>query len=210
MYSKLQYISQGNDSAAQLKNIQQSLDAGCDWVQLRFKNKQEMLASSLAEKVKLLCQQYKSVFIVNDFVDIAKQVDADGLHLGLTDGSIVEARKILGDTKIIGGSANTLADVIQRMNKNCNYVGLGPFRHTITKEKLSPILGIEGYKKIIAQLDETQLKTPIYAIGGILPEDAESIAESGIYGVAVSGVISYAVDKKQIVEQFKTSLYATT
>ena len=210
MYSKLQYISQGNDSATQIKNIQQSLDAGCDWVQLRFKNKQEMLATFLAEKVKDLCLQYKAIFIVNDFIDIAKQVDADGLHLGLTDDSIAEARRVLGESKIIGGSANTLNDVIQRMNEKCNYIGLGPYRHTTTKEKLSPIVGIEGYKKIIAQLNEAQLKTPIYGIGGILPEDAETIAESGIYGVAVSGIITTALNKKQIVEQFKTSLYATT
>lgn len=210
MYHKLQYISQGNTSNEHLKNIQEALDAGCLWIQLRMKNFDEQEIENSANKVRLLCDKHKAVFIMNDNVAIAKKCKADGVHLGLSDMSVKEARELLGDDKIIGGTANTIEDVLQRINETCNYIGLGPFRFTSTKDKLSPILGLEGYKNIISKLNETQQQIPVYAIGGVLAGDVESIINTGIYGVAVSGIITKAENKTQIVEQFNNTLYATT
>lgn len=210
MYHKLQYISQGTTSLEHLQNIQEALNAGCLWIQLRMKNFSEEEIETTANNVRLLCDTHKAEFILNDNVVIAKNCKADGVHLGLSDMSLTEARNILGDDKIIGGTANTVEDVLQRINEKCNYIGLGPFRFTNTKDKLSPILGLEGYKSIISQLNETQQQTPVYAIGGVLPDDVESIINTGIYGVAVSGIITNAENKTQIVEQFNNTLYATT
>jgi thiamine-phosphate pyrophosphorylase len=210
MYPKLQYISQGNSSAEHLKNIQEALDAGCRWIQLRLKKESAQEIEIAAMKVRTLCDQYNAVFILNDQVEIAKKCDADGVHLGLSDLSVQKAREIIGEQKIIGGTANTLNDVLKRINEKCNYIGLGPFRFTTTKEKLSPILGAEGYKQIISQLNDEQIKTPIYAIGGVLDSDIEVIMNTGIYGIAVSGIITQAKDKKNMVEQFNTSLHAIT
>ena len=210
MYHKLQYISQGNTSTEHLKNIQEALDAGCLWIQLRMKNFSSEEIENTANNVRLLCDKHKAVFIMNDNVTIAKNCKADGVHLGLSDMSVKEARKILGDDKIIGGTANTITDVLQRINENCNYIGLGPFRFTSTKDKLSPILGAEGYKNIISKLNETQQQTPVYAIGGVLADDVECIVNSGIYGVAVSGIITKAENKTQLIEHFNNSLHATT
>lgn len=211
MYSKLQYISQGEDYNRQLNNIYRALDAGCDWIQLRYKNHQEMSAAYVAEKIKNLCQKYNATFIINDFVKIAKEVDADGVHLGLDDMTIAEARSILGSDKIIGGTANTLEHVLQRIDEKCSYIGLGPFRFTTTKEKLSPILGLEGYQKIVEALKQhanpQAINTPIYAIGGIEVDDIESIVNVGIHGIAVSGMITNAIDKKEIVSQVNSRLY---
>lgn len=211
MFSKLQYISQGTDYNHQLNNIYRALDAGCDWIQLRYKNHQEMSTGYVAEKIKTLCQKYNATFIINDFVNIAKEVEADGIHLGLTDMSVEEARAILGPDKIIGGTANTLEHVLQRMDEKCDYIGLGPFRYTSTKEKLSPILGLEGYKKIVDELKKRSasehVEVPIYAIGGIEMGDIESIADVGIHGIAVSGMITNAIDKKEIVLQINTKLH---
>lgn len=207
MFSKLQYISQGVDYNHQLNNIFRALDAGCDWIQLRYKNHQEMSTGYVAEKIKALCQKYNATFIINDFVNIAKEVDADGVHLGLDDMSIAEARSILGPDKIIGGTANTLEHVLQRIDEKCDYVGLGPFRFTTTKEKLSPILGLDGYIKIVETLNKQNKSIPIYAIGGIELNDIESIADAGVHGVAVSGMITNAVDKKEIVLQINTKLH---
>lgn len=207
MYNKLQYISQGVDYNHQLNNIYRALDAGCDWIQLRYKNHQEMSTNYVAEKIKTLCQKYAATFIINDFVHIAKEVDADGVHLGLDDMTIAEARQILGPDKIIGGTANTLEHVLQRIDEGCNYVGLGPFRFTTTKEKLSPILGLEGYKKIVEALQSQNKQIPIYAIGGIEMNDIESIVNVGIHGIAVSGMITNAVDKVEIVSQINSKLY---
>ena len=207
MFNKLQYISQGTTSQEQLNNIQLALEAGCKWIQLRFKNVAEEELIVLAEKVKKLCERYQSVFIINDHPHIAQAINADGLHLGLTDMSISEAKKIIGNDKIIGGTANTIEHVLQRVAEGCSYIGLGPFRFTSTKEKLSPIVGLQGYEEIMNVLHQQNCLTPIYAIGGILLEDAADIMKTGIYGIAASGLISNHSDKKFVVEKFNTLLY---
>ncbi|QBA22090.1 thiamine phosphate synthase [Chryseobacterium indologenes] len=188
---KLQYISQGNTIQEQEKHILNALDNGIKWVQVRWKNAPENELIDLCEISKQLCSAYQSVCIINDHVQIAKEIDADGVHLGLDDCSVDEARLILGENKIIGGTANTLSDVIHRINESCDYIGLGPLRFTTTKEKLSPVLGYEGYQKIIDGLREQSIDIPkIFAIGSVNPEDILPLQEIGIYGVAVSGIIT--------------------
>ncbi len=211
MYSKLQYISQGDTLPQQYINIHSALDAGCDWVQLRVKNvENESLLISLAEKVKKICQEYKATYIINDSVEIAHMIDADGVHLGLTDRSISEARAILGSSKIIGGTANTLEDVRQRITEKCDYIGLGPLRYTSTKVLLSPILGFEGFREILKNLQTSNFSTPIYAIGGIDEKDIIQLLQSGVYGVAISGIITNSIDKKYTVQQFREALNVIT
>lgn len=207
MFSKLQYISQGETADVQFDNIKQALDAGCDWIQLRYKNAKPDELLSLATQVKAICASYKSTFIINDFPQIAKKIDADGVHLGLTDLSIAETKSIVGNDKIIGGTANTLEHVLQRVNEGCNYIGLGPLRFTTTKAKLSPILGFEGYQSILQVLQLKQIKTPIYAIGGVEIDDLLNLTEIGLHGVAVSGLITQHPNKKQLIEKCNTLLY---
>jgi thiamine-phosphate pyrophosphorylase len=89
----------------------------------------------------------------------------------LNDRSIEEARFILGENKIIGGTANTISDVLQRMNEPCDYIGLGPLRFTDTKEKLSPVLGFEGYQELLKILKKILGVPKIFAIGSVIPED---------------------------------------
>jgi thiamine-phosphate pyrophosphorylase len=201
MFSKLQYISQGSTAEEQLENIGQALDAGCRWIQFRFKNAENYELIHFSRFVKDMCALYDATFIINDHPLIAKEVDADGVHLGLTDMPIKEAFEILSDKKIIGGTANTLQDVLQRVEEGCSYIGLGPFRFTTTKEKLSPILGLEGYKKIMDELKQRNIQVPVYAIGGIVAEDILSILNTGVYGVAVSGIITHHPNKKELVKE---------
>ncbi|WP_343639383.1 thiamine phosphate synthase [Chryseobacterium sp.] len=188
---KLQYISQGNTIQEQEQHIRKALDNGIKWVQVRWKNAPENELISLCEISKQLCSAYQSVCIINDHVQIAKEIDADGVHLGLSDSSVEAARQVLGESKIIGGTANTLSDVIRRIKESCDYIGLGPLRFTTTKEKLSPVLGFEGYQNIIDGLKDKSIEIPkIFAIGSVNPEDILPLQEIGIYGVAVSGIIT--------------------
>lgn len=185
-------------------NIRKALDNGIKWVQIRWKNAPENELISLCETSKQLCSEYQSVCIINDNVQLAKKIDADGVHLGLSDGSINEARLILGENKIIGGTANTISDVLQRIEESCDYIGLGPLKFTSTKEKLSPVLGLEGYQGIINHLKEKTVEIPkIFAIGGVTLEDIQSLQEAGIYGVAVSGQIT---NEPSIINEFKKAM----
>jgi thiamine-phosphate pyrophosphorylase len=209
MYNKLQYISQGNTIEEQLYNIHEALDNGCDWIQMRFKNQNAKNCFALAEAVKFLCEEYLANFIVNDNVYLAQQIAADGVHLGLLDTKIEEARTTLGNTKIIGGTANTFEDIANHIKNGCDYVGLGPLRFTKTKEKLSPILGFEGYHEILQKLKTNNLEIPIYAIGGVIIDDIDKLMEIGIHGIAVSGIITESSQKGNLITQLNEKLYAT-
>jgi len=198
MYSKIQYISQGATALQQLEAIKNALDAGCTWVQLRYKNATETEVLELASKVKMVIEEYNCTYIINDYPHIAKEIDADGIHLGLDDMPVEQAREILESTKIIGGTANTLAHVMQRYKEQCDYIGLGPYRFTATKEKLSPVLGLKGYTDIMQKLKELNVQMPVYAIGGILQEDIPAMLRAGIYGVALSGLITNHPHKKEL------------
>lgn len=209
MFSKLQYISQGESIYKQIRNIQHALDQGCDWIQLRFKTDNEKQWLDLAETVKLLCDTYSATFIINDNPYLCQQVDADGVHLGLTDMSVSEARNILDDNKIIGGTANTFEDILRRFEENCDYIGLGPYKFTTTKQNLSPLLGLEGYQNILQKLKEENLHIPIYAIGGIQIEDVENLMKTGIHGIAVSSMITNQIQKKHY-SQLNTALYVNS
>ena len=209
MHNQLQYISQGNTVEEQLYNIHRAVDNGCDWIQLRFKKQNTVEVFTLAETVKMLCKEYLATFIINDNVHLAQQLDADGVHLGLSDMSVEEARLILGKTKIIGGTANTFEDVLQRTTENCDYIGLGPFQFTTTKQNLSPILGLDGYRLIIGQMKAKNIQIPIYAIGGITLENVESLMKTGIHGIAVSGLITQTENASQLINQLNDKLYVT-
>ncbi|GEJ31528.1 thiamine phosphate synthase [Flavobacterium psychrophilum] len=206
MYNKLQYISQGKTIEEQLLNIRKALENGCQWIQMRFKGTHSDNVFTLAEAVKRMCQEYTATFIINDNVYLAKKINADGVHLGLNDMNIAEARTILGEAKIIGGTANTFEEVLQRTAENCNYIGLGPFQFTATKEKLSPVLGLEGYHLIIQQMKTKKNKIPIYVIGGIQLENVDDIMKTGIYGIAVSGLITQSENPFQLITQLNKKL----
>ncbi|KGE13127.1 thiamine phosphate synthase [Sphingobacterium deserti] len=183
--SPIQYISSGVNAEQHFQHIQQALRQGVDWIQLRLKDSNTAEKVSLARRILELKKQYTFTFIINDDVAAVAETDADGVHLGLNDMPVVEARKILHTEKIIGGTANTLPDVLQRIDEGCNYIGLGPLRQTTTKEKLSPILGFAGYASIIDAID-LALAPPIVAIGGIADLDIPPLKEIGLYGIALS------------------------
>lgn len=203
---KLQFISNQTDDLSHLDSIRLALDAGCRWIQLRVKDQPEEIVIQIATEAKQLCDQYDAKLIINDFADIARQVDAYGLHLGLNDMSITEARKITGSKIIIGGTANTLEDVQKRIEEGADYIGLGPYRFTDTKQNLSPILGLEGYRHILENLDMHAGQTPIIAIGGIKVDDVSGLAEIGIHGIAVSSLVIQSENSKELVSQIQKTL----
>ena len=190
-YPKIQYISQGDTFADQVQNIRLALDAGADWIQIRWKQPKDFAFRDFCASIQGYCSSYKAICVINDHVDTARAIDADGVHLGLTDMPVADARALLGTDKIIGGTANTAADIIQRIDEDCDYIGLGPWRYTTTKKKLSPILGPEGFKEIMTYLQQLgRTVPPIYAIGGIQLEDIPAIQQLGIHGIAVSALIT--------------------
>lgn len=186
-WSRLQFITHGLSAEEILSGAVDVLQGGCRWVQLRMKNFSFEEKMAVAEKLLPECRKYGAVMLIDDEVEIARRIGLDGVHLGLNDMPINEARKILGDGFIIGGTANTLGQAQHQIYLGADYLGIGPFRYTTTKQNLSPLLGLEGYRELMSRTDI--ITVPVVAIGGIVETDVEDIMATKVDGIAVSGAI---------------------
>lgn len=190
----LQFITHYTDTIGYLDSVRIALEGGCRWVQLRMKNATADEIRPVALEAMALCREAGATFIIDDHVELVKEIGADGVHLGKNDMPIDEARRILGPDFIIGGTANTLDDVLMHVKNGADYIGCGPFRFTTTKEKLSPVLGLEGYRDIVAGMKAAGIDVPVVAIGGIVAEDIPEIMATGINGIALSGTVLRAAN----------------
>ena len=185
----VQFITHYTEKYSYLDSVRIALEGGCRWIQLRMKEASPEEILPIAEKALAMCREYHATFIIDDHVELAKQIKADGVHLGKLDMPIAEARRILGKDFLIGGTANTFEDVLAHYQAGADYIGCGPYRFTTTKKNLSPVLGLEGYRRIVLQMNEAGIHLPIVAIGGITKEDIPSLMKTGITGIALSGSI---------------------
>ena len=190
----LQYISHFTPQIGYAERIRMALEGGCRWIQLRMKDAPAEEIIACAEEVLPLCRRHGAKFLLDDHVELVRQLGADGVHLGKNDMPVDEARKILGPDIIIGGTANTIEDIISLDKHGADYIGCGPFRFTTTKKNLSPILGLDGYKSIVLKMKELGIDLPIVAIGGITVEDIPAVMGTGVSGIALSGAILGAPD----------------
>lgn len=190
----LQFISHYTDRYSYLDSIRMALAGGCRWVQLRMKDATDDEIRPVALEAQKLCKEAGATFIIDDHVELVKEIQADGVHLGKMDMPIADARKILGEDFIIGGTANTFEDVKSHYEAGANYIGCGPFCFTTTKKKLSPVLGLDGYRQIVSQMRQAGISLPIVAIGGITAEDIPDIMQTGVTGIALSGTVLRAAD----------------
>lgn len=201
-----QYISHYTPAIGYVDGIRMALEGGCKWVQLRMKDAPEEEVLACAKEALQLCRQHGAKFILDDHVELVETAGADGVHLGKNDMPVDEARKILGPDKIIGGTANTIDDIIRLHRQGADYIGCGPFRFTTTKKKLSPVLGLEGYRDIVLKMRENGIDLPIVAIGGITVDDIPAIMGTGVTGIALSGAILNADGPKSMTESILETL----
>lgn len=171
--------------------IEEAIKGGVTIVQLREKDIDEKGFLKLASNVKLITDKYNVKLIINDNVEVAKEIDADGVHLGQGDMDILEARRILRDEKIIGISTKTMEQALDAEKKGADYLGVGAVFSTSTKLDAKSI-DSEVFKNIY----ET-IKIPIVAIGGISLENISLLRNTKISGVAVvSGILAQKDIKK--------------
>jgi len=186
--SKLQYITTNAEMAGQ------ACAGGVQWIQLRLKDVSYEEYKAVALQVQAVCKKHDATFIINDNVQLALDINADGVHVGKEDPLTQEhTDQLLAREMIIGCTTNEVADFEHLAGKPVSYVGLGPFRFTTTKEKLSPVLGISGYEQIFKELKEKSINyPPVIGVGGITLDDVPALLNTGLFGVAVSGAISNA------------------
>ena len=192
--NNIQFITHENQRFGYVEGAEMALRGGCKWVQLRMKDATDNKFLSIGRKVAALCRNHNATFLLDDRVHLVAELGADGVHLGKNDMPISEARRILGNEKIIGGTANTFADVQHLAAQGADYIGCGPFRYTPTKRNLAPILGLEGYRNILKQMQQAGINLPLIAIGGIVSTDIAALRDIGVNGIAVSGAVLGAAD----------------
>lgn len=190
----LQFITHKNERHGYLDGAEAALRGGCRWIQLRMKDESDESVIAAGRQIAPLCRAAGATFIIDDHVALVDAIGADGVHLGKNDMPIAEARRILGPDRIIGATANTFDDIAAAVAAGADYIGLGPFRFTETKKRLSPILGLGGYRDIMAHCRRAGYSIPVVAIGGITPDDIEAIMATGVSGIALSGTILRAAD----------------
>lgn len=171
-----------------------AIEGGCRWIQLRMKDATDEEVKETALEIIPMCKENDVFLIIDDRVELVKDLRVWGVHLGKEDMNSLQAREILGPHAIIGVTANTAEDILKFKNKDVDYVGLGPLRFTTTKKNLSPEIGLYGYGEIIREVRAAGMDIPIVAIGGITEADIESLLRQGVNGVAVSGAIINAPD----------------
>ena len=180
--------------------------SGIRWIQLRMKaaSDAEVLAAAVAAKP--ICAAHDCMLLINDRVEVAMAAGVQGVHLGQLDMAVGEARRLLGADKIIGGTANTMAQLREHYRQGADYIGLGPYRYTTTKKNLSPVLGLEGYRASVAGLRAEGVDIPVVAIGGIGAADVAALLATGLHGVAFSGMLVHAGDPAALVRSLRNDI----
>ena len=196
------YLTQDLPHYSHEEQVRVACEAGVKWVQLRVKKETFDEWLRIAQKVKAITSAFASTLIINDSVEIARLTDAEGVHLGQQDMPSYEARKILGDKKIVGVSIHSIEEFLRIKDSNIDYFGLGPFQYTGTKENLDAVLGLEGIKKVIMRIRAEGLRQPVVAIGGICLEHVHQLLDAGADGVAISSAINLSKNPQGMLRDF--------
>ena len=205
----LQFITNTDCKEPVHEQVLAVIEGGCKWVQIRMKDAPDDDIRRVVEIIKPKCIEKEVFLILNDRVELAKELNVGGVHLGKEDMPPSKARMILGPAAVIGVTANTFADIIAVSALDIDYYGIGPYRNTTTKKNLAPILGLEGIRKICYEMAEKNIEIPHVAVGGIQYDDILPLLEAGVNGVAVSGAIANAKDIVKETEKF-VSLFPKT
>jgi thiamine-phosphate pyrophosphorylase len=179
-----------------------AIRGSADVIQFRDKYMSTNELIETAKKIRKMCLKAGVLFIVNDRVDVAILSDADGVHLGIEDIPVKEARKLLGKNKIVGGTAHNLKEAIDAEKSGADYIGFGHIYPTGSKLKLTAPVGIEGLKKAVKKI-----KIPIFAIGGIGLNNVNEVAGTGVHGIAVIGSVVKSSNPTKSVRELKGALY---
>ncbi len=169
-----------------------AISGGADAIQFRQKTGSTRKMIDIARSMKEMCVKTGVTFIVNDRIDIAIAVEADGVHLGQDDFPAPLARKLLGSDKIIGGSASTIAEAHKCLSDGVDYIGFGPVYPTTSKDDAGPVTGMTILKQVVKEIP-----LPIIAIGGVTADNTPEVMLAGAHGIAVISAVCCQEDPEE-------------
>ncbi|MEY3548311.1 MAG: hypothetical protein RLZZ552_678, partial [Verrucomicrobiota bacterium] len=177
MFPRLQFLTLDASPLAHREQARAALEGGVRWIQLRAKRLPPEAWAAEALAIAELCRDFGALFVVNDSPEIALRAEADGVHLGGDDASPAAARALLGEFALVGVTLNEPAHVARYAGVRVDYAGVGPFRHTLSKQKLAPVHSSSSLAGLIA----AAAPLPCYAIGGVTAADWPAVRALGAH-----------------------------
>lgn len=174
---------------------------GADIIQLRDKTLPDDQLTEIARAMRRICDRYDARLIINDRVGVAKESGADGVHLGLSDTSIEDARRTLGDSAIIGATAHSFEEALRADQSSADYLGFGHIFATSSKSKTAPPVGLEELARVCKAVS-----LPVFAIGGITGERVPGVMRAGAWGVAVIAEVCASDDPRTATERLRRAV----
>lgn len=204
---RLQFITHDIKNHTQVAQAQLACEGGAKWIQYRCfsKNDEELLKD--IHLIAAICDDWGATLIVTDHIHLKDQADIQGFHIEDMAADFKTLRENLGDNYTLGGSANTFENLIRLAAQGADYAGFGPFKSTTTKPNTLPLITLTKYAEVIQQLADSEIDFPVLAVGGIQLADVESLINTGVSGIAVSGAVTRANDLTYEYEQFYRALY---
>ncbi|MCK8452447.1 thiamine phosphate synthase [Bacillus safensis] len=195
-----------NTTRQPLDVVKEAIQGGITMFQFREKGEKALQGEEkkqLARQIQALCQEANVPFIVNDDVQLAIDLDADGVHVGQEDTNAKDVRDRIGN-KILGVSTHNLDEVKQAMKDGADYVGMGPVYPTETKKDTRSVQGVS----LITEVRRHGLQIPIVGIGGITYDNAAPVIQAGADGISIISAISQSADPKKAAEELKSLVVA--
>lgn len=180
-------------------------EAGVNWIQYRCLSKTDEQMLPEIHQIAAICDDWGATLILTNHFHLLKEADAQGVHLEDLDADFVFVRNSIGDDKTLGGSATNLQQLLNLQQSGVDYAGFGPFASTQTKPNNFPLLGLDGYRKIIKSIGKNSI--PIIAVGGIKSENISELMATGIDGIAVSGAVNSAENPAVTLKDFYRLIY---
>lgn len=200
-FGRLHVITDTRPGRDAIALVNEALDAGAPVIQLRAKGLPDRELYEFASRIMQACSRRGACCIINDRVDIALAVDADGVHIGADDLPVTVARRLLGDGRVLGATARDPETAQRHEAAGATYLGVGPAYSTGSKDGLPSPLGPEGIARVAAAVS-----IPVIAVAGITASRVPELIAAGAYGVAVISAVSKADDPRAATEELLAAL----
>ena len=187
---KLQFITHDIPNLSHIEQVEIACQAGAKWIQYRCltKSDEELLVD--LNTIASICDDWGTTLIVTNHVHLKGKADIQGFHMEDMDADFITLRQQLGDEFTLGGSANTIENLIRLANEGADYAGFGPFANSTTKPNNFSLIDLNGYSNAIKKLVSLNIELPIIAVGGIKLKDVSTLLQTGVHGIAVSEAIN--------------------
>ena len=201
----VQYIISTEQKLSLLAHVETALNAGCKWISLRIEGEVDDKLTKTAKKIKEICREHDATFIIEDNIDLVKNIDGDGVHI-TSDTSLITVRQQIGEGFLIGANASCAEDIITKKRQSADYICCGPYQPANGQDnQQSGTISSDAYKNIIDTIEANDTFVPVSAFGNINVCDVEDIINAGVRAITIH-IPNKDITKKEVESTLKAFL----